>query len=425
MSMNKSAIKSFSQRARRKLIEDISQKAYALGIKEDGNHDKIEVFEGGFRIKNLVNQITYPIAVKKDREKLISEINRKGFDQVIEEVAYTWFNRIIAIRFMEINEYLPVKVRILSSEVEGKTEPDVLTNIYDYVDELELDSTKVFELKENNKDEELFKYVFVKECNKLGKLMPQVFEYISDYTELLLPDQLLLSNSVIRDLIESISEEDFKEEVEIIGWMYQYYIEEKKELIDDGLSKKKKIQKDDIPAATQLFTPKWIVKYMTENSLGRLWQKSHPDEELKSKWKYYIEPVEQEEEVQKKLDELINTNLSPEEIKILDPAMGSGHILVYAFDLLYDIYLSRGYAERNIPQLILEKNLYGLDIDTYNERMKEILVYMNDKEKAREAGIRSFYSTAPNFVKALRKGQTFIIWIEQTGGLVIKQEEDW
>lgn len=381
--MNKSAIKGFSVRARRKLIEDISQKAYALGIKGTGKYDDIEEFEGGFRVKNAVNQIIYPLSSKKDREKLIAEINRKGFEQVVEEVAYTWFNRIIAIRFMEINEYLPVKVRMLSSEVEGKTEPDVITHIYDYVTELELDGEKVFNLKENHKDEELFKYVFVKECNNLGNLMPQVFEAIGDYTELLLPDQLLSSGSIIRDLVESIDEEDFREEVEIIGWMYQYYISEKKDEVFAALKNNKKITKENIPAATQLFTPKWIVKYMTENSLGRLWQELHPDETLKQKWEYYIEPAEQEPEVQKKLDELKNPNLSPEEIKILDPAMGSGHILVYAFDLLYDMYLSRGYAERDIPQLILEKNLYGLDIDDRAAQLASFALLMKARSKNR------------------------------------------
>lgn len=381
--MNKSAIKGFSVRARRKLIEGISQKAYALGIKDTGKYDEVEEFEGGFRIKDAVNQIEYPMIVKKDREKLISEINKKSFEQVVEEVAYTWFNRIIAIRFMEVNEYLPVKVRILSSEIKGKVEPDVLTNIYDCVDELELDRDKVFELKENHKDEELFKYVFVRECNNLGKLMPQVFEVISDFTELLLPDQLLVSGSIVRDLIESIEEESFKEEVEIIGWMYQYYISEKKDEVFAALKKNKKITKENIPAATQLFTPKWIVKYMTENSFGRLWQESHPNEELKNKWEYYIESAEQEVEVQKKLNKLKNPKLSPEEIKILDPAMGSGHILVYAFDVLYDIYLSRGYAERDIPQLILEKNLYGLDIDDRAAQLATFALLMKARSKNR------------------------------------------
>ena len=382
--MNKSAIKGFSIRARRKLIEDIRQKAFALGIKDTKVYEDIEEFEGGFRVKDAKTQIVYTKEFKSHREKLITEINRKGFDQVIEEVAYTWFNRIIAIRYMEINEYLPVKVRILSSESEGKVEPDVLANVYDYIDALDLDRDKVFELKESHKDEELFKYIFIRECNKLGNLMPQVFEKIGDFTELLLPDQLLTSGSVIRDLIELIEEDDFKEEVEIIGWMYQYYISEKKDEVFAALKKNKKITKENIPAATQLFTPKWIVKYMTENSLGRLWQESHPNEELKKKWKYYIEPAKQEVEVQKKLDELKNPNLSPEDIKILDPAMGSGHILVYAFDLLYDIYLSRGYSERDIPKLILEKNLYGLDIDDRAAQMATFAILMKGRSKSRK-----------------------------------------
>ncbi|MEA3424261.1 MAG: BREX-1 system adenine-specific DNA-methyltransferase PglX, partial [Bacillota bacterium] len=401
--MNKSAIKGFSIRARRKLIEDITQKAYALGITDTGRYEEIEEFEGGFRIKNAVTQIIYPLSSKKERDKLIAEINRKGFEQVMEEVGYTWFNRIIAIRFMEINEYLPVKVRILSSETEGKIEPDILTNIYDYVEELELDKERVFALKENHKDEELFKYVFMKECNNLGELMPQVFEKITDYTELLLPDRLLSSESVIRDLVDSIGEEDFKEEVEIIGWMYQYYISEKKDEVFAALKKNKKITKENIPAATQLFTPKWIVKYMTENSLGRLWQESHPDEELKNKWKYYIEPEVQEEEVQKKLNKLKNPNLSPEEIKILDPAMGSGHILVYAFDLLYDIYISRGYAEKDIPALILEKNLYGLDIDERATQLATFALLM----KARGKNRRFFRNAVDVNLSSIRESNGF------------------
>ena len=381
--MNKSAIKGFSIRARRKLIEDITQKAYSLGILDTGKYEEIEEFEGGFKVKNTTNQIVYSKELKSHRDKLITEVNKKGFEQVIEEVAYTWFNRIIAIRFMEINEYLPVKVRILSSDIEGKTEPDVLTDIYNYVEELNLDSDNVFNLKEAHKYEELFKYIFVKECNNLGQLMPQVFEKIGDFTELLLPDQLLSSGSIIRDLIDSIEEENFKEEVEIIGWMYQYYISEKKDEVFAALKKNKKITKENIPAATQLFTPKWIVKYMTENSLGCLWQESHPDEKLKKNWEYYIEPAEQEVEVQKKLDELKNPNLSPEDITILDPAMGSGHILVYAFDVLFDIYISRGYSERDIPKLILEKNLYGLDIDDRAAQLATFALLMKARSKNR------------------------------------------
>ncbi len=195
--------------------------------------------------------------------------------------------------------------------------------------------------------------------------MPVMFDKINDYTELLLPDRLLGENSVIRSLVTNIEEEDFKDQVEIIGWMYQYYISEKKDKVFADLKKNKKITKENIPAATQLFTPDWIVKYMVENSLGRLWLEGHPDDELKSNWKYYLEEAEQEAEVQAELDRIKaeSKNLSPKEIMVLDPSMGSGHILVYAFDVLYEIYLSAGYSERDIPRLILEKNLYGLDID--------------------------------------------------------------
>lgn len=378
--MNKAAIKNFSVRARSKLIKDITQKAYSLGIKGSGKYSEIETFEGGFRIKESPSRI-FSKDEASQREALIDQVELKGFEQVIEEVAYTWFNRIIAIRFMEANDYLPAKVRILSSSAPDKTEPDILSKIYDYVDEFGLDKQKVFELKEGHRDEELFKYVFVRQCNKLGEIMSGVFEEIADYTELLLPDHLLVSDSVIRELVETIEEDDFREQVEIIGWMYQYYISEKKDEVFEGLRKNKKITKENIPAATQLFTPKWIVKYMVENSLGRLWQESHPDEELKKHWEYYIEPAEQDEDVKRKLDELKDPSLSPEKINILDPAMGSGHILVYAFDVLYDIYLSRGYREKDIPKLILENNLYGLDIDDRAGQLATFALLMKARNK--------------------------------------------
>ncbi|MGV8148995.1 MAG: BREX-1 system adenine-specific DNA-methyltransferase PglX [Alkaliphilus sp.] len=377
--MNKAAIKGFSVRARRKLIEDITQKSYALGIYNTGEHDEIEEFEGGFRVRNMANQMLYSKELKLHRDKLISEVSNKGFEQVIEEVAYTWFNRIIAIRFMEVNEYLPVKVRLLSSEIEGKREPDVLTNIYDYVEELKLDKEKVFKLKESHKYEELFKHIFVKECNNLGKIMPQVFGKIGDYTELLLPDQLLSSGSIIRDLVESIEEEDFKEEVEIIGWMYQYYISEKKDEVTDGLKKKKKVSKENIPAATQLFTPKWIVKYMVQNSLGKLWIEEIGKTKLKDNMDYYIFSDEAEN-----FD--VNTKFrssSPENITFLDPSMGSGHVLVYAFDVFFEMYSQRGYAKKDIPKLILEKNLYGLDIDERAAQLASFALLMKGRSKSR------------------------------------------
>jgi hypothetical protein len=394
--LNKTAIKNFAVKARRKLIQDITHKAYEIGITKDKILD-IETFEGGFRVKGRENGKTFKKYELKQREKLIQNIKHKGFEQVIEEVAYTWFNRFIALRFMEVNNYLPTGVRVLSSIEEGKTEPDIIQEALNI--DLDIDREIVFRLQDSNDTEDLYRYLLVKQCNQLGKIMPSVFEEIADYTELLLPDKLLVEGSVIRDLVEEIEEYDWKIElneeeqkqeaekgehgIEIIGWLYQYYISEKKDEVFAGLKKNKKITKENIPAATQLFTPKWIVKYMVENSLGRLWLESHPNEELKAQWKYYLEEAEQEPEVRKKLDELKNPNLNPEDIKVLDPAMGSGHILVYAFDVLYEIYLSAGYSEREIPTLILEKNLYGLDIDDRAGQLASFALLMKARSKNR------------------------------------------
>lgn len=362
--MNKSAIKNFAVNARRKLIESVSQKAYGLGISID-EIKEIEEVPNGSRIKINKDYVYLTNTETEHRDRLIEQIKYKGYEQVIEEVAYTWFNRIIALRFMEVNEYLPTRIRVLSSGEENKIEPDAVTDALDLIDDLGLDREKIYNYKDNNDTEGLFKYILIKQCNALGKIMPVMFEKIQDYTELLLPDNLLVEGSVIRDLVNNIEEDDFKEQVEIIGWLYQYYISEKKDEVFAGLKKNKKITKENIPAATQLFTPDWIVKYMVENSLGRLWIEGHPNEELKKRWKYYLEEATQEPDVEKKLEKIREESkkLSPEEITVLDPAMGSGHILVYAFDVLYDIYLSAGYSERDIPRLILEKNIYGLDID--------------------------------------------------------------
>ena len=362
--MDKTAIKNFATSARRKLIEGVSQKAYGLGI-SDKEIKSIEEVPDGSRIEINNNYIYLNHREVENREKLIEQIETKGYEQVMEEVAYTWFNRIIAIRFMEVNDYLPSGVRVLSSEENGKVEPDAVTQAHDLIDELELKRETVYNFQDNNDSEGLFKYIFIKQCNALGKIMPVMFEKIEDYTELLLPDNLLVEGSVVRDLLCNISEEDFKEQVEIIGWLYQYYISEKKDQVFADLKKNKKITKENIPAATQLFTPDWIVKYMVENSLGRLWLEGHPNEELQKGWKYYLEEAKQEPEVEAELEKIREESkkLSPEEITVLDPSMGSGHILVYAFDVLYEIYVSAGYSEREIPRLILEKNLYGLDID--------------------------------------------------------------
>ena len=392
--MDKTAIRNFAVKARRKLIEDITHKAYEIGITKDKILD-IETFEGGFRVKGRENGKTFKKYELKQRDKLIHNIKHKGFEQVIEEVAYTWFNRFIALRFMEVNNYLPTGVRVLSSIEEGKTEPDIIQEALNI--DLDLDPEIVYRLQDSNDTEDLYRYLLVKQCNQLGKIMPNVFEEIADYTELLLPDKLLAEGSVIRDLVEEIEGYDWKIElneeeqkreaekgehgIEIIGWLYQYYISEKKDEVV-GMNKNM-ISKEDIPAATQLFTPKWIVKYMVENSLGRLWLESHPNEELKAQWKYYLEEAEQEPEVQKQLEALKDPNLNPENIKVLDPAMGSGHILVYAFDVLYEIYLSAGYSEREIPTLILEKNLYGLDIDDRAGQLATFALLMKARSKNR------------------------------------------
>ncbi len=383
--MDKSAIRDFATRARVKLIDQIKQKAFELGI-TDKKIETPQVFEDGFRIHGKFFK-KYEI---KQREELVKQIRQKGFEQVAEEVAYTWFNRLVAIRFMEVNGYLPSRVRVLSSTEPGKAEPDIIREAANV--DLDLDMDVVYRLQDEQDTEGLFKYILVKQCNQLGKIMPMVFEEISDYTELLLPDNLLVEGSVIRDLITSIAEEDWNNQVEIIGWLYQYYISEKKDQVFAALKKNQKITKENIPAATQLFTPEWIVKYMVENSLGRLWLESHPDPELQAKWKYYLEEAEQEPEVRAELDKLVNKDLKPEDIKVLDPCMGSGHILVYAFDVLYEIYKSAGYPERDIPKLILENNLYGLDIDDRAGQLAYFAVLM----KARSYNRRIFNSLIPS-----------------------------
>ncbi len=387
--MNKSAIKAFATSARTKLIEDIAQKAYELGIEKDGTILPIEEFEGGFKVKGRENAKIFKKFQLRQRKELVEKVSEKGVGQVVEEVAYTWFNRFIAIRFMEINGYLPTGVRVLSSEEEGKVEPDMVTealniDIYSEDDKRKREEIDVvYRLQDSHDTEELFKFLLVKQCNKLSEILPGMFEEIEDFTEVLLPEHLLGEGGVVKSLVESIDEDDFRDQVEIIGWLYQYYISEKKNEVFAGLKKNKKITKENIPAATQLFTPKWIVKYMVENSLGRLWQESHPDDELKSGWKYYIEEAQQEEEVRKRLDDMIDRDLSPEDIKFLDPAMGSGHILVYAFDVLYDIYDRAGYSAKEIPKLILEKNLYGLDIDDRAGQLAYFALMMRAASKNR------------------------------------------
>ncbi|URZ01941.1 BREX-1 system adenine-specific DNA-methyltransferase PglX [Clostridium felsineum] len=385
--MDKNRIKSFAIWARRNLISAVSERAKRIGVTENKIEEAVAV-QGGFKLEG--NDEIFKLS-KKDRDKLKDEVKEKGFEQVMEEVAYTWFNRFMGLRYMEVNDYLPTGIRVLSSEVEGKTEPDILTRVSEVIDELNLNAEYIYELLDSGKTEdrqEAYKHILVRQCNELGKIIPQMFEKISDYTELLLPDNLLEEGSVIRKMVEDIEEPDWKEEVEIIGWMYQYYISEKKDEVFAALKKNVKITKENIPAATQLFTPKWIVKYMVENSLGRLWLEGHPNEVLQKEWKYYLEEAEQEPEVEEELKKIReeHSKLKPEDIKVLDPCMGSGHILVYAFDVLYEIYKTAGYSEREIPRMILQNNLYGLDIDDRAAQLASFALIM----KARHYNRRLF-----------------------------------
>lgn len=385
--MDKNKIKSFAIWARRNLIAAVSEKANRIGIWENKIEEAILV-QGGFKLEG--KDEIFPLS-KSHREALVNQVREKGFEQVMEEVAYTWFNRFMGLRYMEVNDYLPTGVRILSSSVDGKVEPDVLTKVSEIIDELGLNANEIYDLLDTGDTldrEKVYRIILVKQCNELGKIIPQMFEKISDYTELLLPDNLLEEGSVVRKMVEDIEESDWLEEVEIIGWMYQYYISEKKDEVFATLKKNVKITKENIPAATQLFTPKWIVKYMVENSLGRLWLEGHPNEELQKEWKYYLEEAEQEPEVEEELKKIRaeHAQLKPEDIKVLDPCMGSGHILVYAFDVFYEIYKTAGYSEREIPRLILQNNLYGLDIDDRAAQLASFALIM----KARHYNRRLF-----------------------------------
>jgi len=343
---------------------------------------------------------------KKQRQALIAEINDKGYKQVMEEVAYTWFNRFSALRFMEVNGYLPSHVRVFTDE-ENNFKPQIITEAI-HLDLDGLDMERVYELKDAEKTEELYKYLLIVQCNALNKILPGMFQKIADYTELLLPDNLLREGSVIQQMIELIPEDDWKDAVQIIGWLYEAYNTEKNELVYDGNMSKSRISKDLLPAATTIFTPDWSVRYMVENSLGRLWLEGHPDvkeqllptEEEQSafvagnrtpedtKWHYYLEEAEQEPEVQVQLSEIRKeyAALTPDQLKVIDPCSGSGHILVYMFDVLMKIYESYGYTTREAVASIVENNLYGLDIDDRAAQLAYFAVMM----KARQYDRRFF-----------------------------------
>ena len=395
--MNKNAIKKFATEARRELISRVSQRALKYGIsdKEVGNPNDDSV--GGHLLSSTE---------KKQRAALIAQIKEKGYEQVMEEVAYTWFNRFSALRFMEVNGYLPSHVRVFTDE-ENNFKPQIISEAIHL--ELDgLDMEKVYAYKEANDNDELYKYLLITQCNALNSVLPGMFQKIADYTELLFPDNLLREGSVIQQMIELIPEDDWKDAVQIIGWLYQYYNSEKKDDVFAALKKNVKITKENIPAATQLFTPDWIVRYMVENSLGRLWLEGHPDvkeqllptEEEQSayaagnrdpedtKWHYYLEEAEQEPEVQAQLAEIRKeyATLTPDQLKVIDPCSGSGHILAYMFDVLMKIYESYGYTTREAVASIVENNLYGLDIDDRAAQLAYFAVMM----KARQYDRRFF-----------------------------------
>ncbi|WDH83362.1 BREX-1 system adenine-specific DNA-methyltransferase PglX [Paenibacillus urinalis] len=376
--MNKTALKNFATNARKELIEKVKAKAFKIGITEENiKKAQIESSDGIY-----IDGKRLTATEKKQREKLIFRIREIGYQQVVEEVAYTWFNRFTALRFMEVNNYLPTKVRVLSSSNPDSSEPDIIKEALTV--DLEIDKELVYDLKVDNKTEELFKYLVIKQCNSLNKDLPFMFETIDDYKEVLFPEGLLAKSSFLREMTDltNIPASDW-EQVEIIGWLYQYYIAEKKEQVFADLKKNIKISKENIPAATQIFTTNWIVRYMVENSLGRIWIESYPDSSLKSGWEYYLDDAIQEEEVKKQFEEIRYRNVSPEEITFLDPSCGSGHILVYAFDVLFTMYLEKGYSENEIPKLILEKNLYGLDIDDRAIQLASFAIMMKAREKSR------------------------------------------
>ena len=395
--MDKNAIKKFAVWARTELIARVSLKGVEYGITED-NSEAANADSVGGKVLTADE--------KKQRQALIAEINDKGYKQVMEEVAYTWFNRFSALRFMEVNGYIPSHVRVFTDE-ENNFKPQIITEAI-HLDLDGLDMEKVYELKDAEKTEELYKYLLIVQCNALNKILPGMFQKIADYTELLLPDNLLREGSVIQQMIELIPEDDWKDAVQIIGWLYQYYNSEKKDDVFAALKKNVKITKENIPAATQLFTPDWIVRYMVENSLGRLWLEGHPDvkeqllptEEEQSayaagnrdpedtKWHYYLEEAEQEPEVQAQLAEIRKeyAALTPDQLKVIDPCSGSGHILAYMFDVLMKIYESYGYTTREAVASIVENNIYGLDIDDRATQLAYFAVMM----KARQYDRRFF-----------------------------------
>lgn len=376
--MNKTAIKNFAVWARRKIISEITYKAGLIGITEKGiskplsmSTDNIQFFDIGTGKPTEISDHEI-----KQRDALVNRIKDKestsdyktAFQFVIEEVAYTWFNRLIAIRFMEVNDYLPSRIRVLSSETAGKSEPDMVTTPFDTDMAFSAyEKDRVMQLKHENELDELFRMLFIKQCNKLNEVLPELFEKTADYTELLLTISFTDSDGMVSHLVNDIADEDFTEAVEIIGWMYQYYNEERKNEVINIY--KGTIKKEDIPAATQLFTTDWVVRYMVDNSLGRYWIERNPQSKLKEKLEYFVTPKDGQ-------IQFVNEKVAPEDLTFFDPCMGSGHILVYAFDVLMEIYRECGFVDRDAAQAIIENNLFGLDIDNRAYQLAYFAVMM-------------------------------------------------
>lgn len=409
--MNKTAMKNFAVWARKKLREDITYKAGLLGVSEKGiaeplpeSSRDLQFFDIGTKAYGQAagNEIKQRNAlVHAIQEKARTSDYKTAFDAIIEEAAYTWFNRLLAIRLMEVNDYLPSRVRVLSSETSGKREPDLVTAPFDTdLEFTEAEQEKIMKLKDDassTASDALFRMLFIKQCNKLHEILPELFEETLDYTELLLNISFTDPDGIVSHLINDIAEEEFDisrqgengeaaGQVEIIGWLYQYYNIELKDETFALLKKNVKITKERIPAATQLFTPDWIVRYMVENSLGRLWVEGHPSSNsLKENWKYYLEEAEQEADVQTQLAQIRqeHAKLAPEDLKVIDPCMGSGHILVYCFDVLMQIYESQGYTQRDAVQAIFEHNLFGLDIDKRAAQLTYFAVMIKGRQHDR------------------------------------------
>lgn len=409
--MNKNAIKKYAVWARRELIDRVSRKAMRYGIAPEIPADPEADSVDGRLLSDTE---------KKERAALIEKVAAHGYEQTMEEAAYTWFNRFAALRFMEVNGYLPSHVRVFTNDA-GEFKPQILAEAI-HLDLPGLDKEKVYALKEANDEEALFRYLIIVQCNALNEILPGIFQRLEDFTELLLPDNLLREGSVIERLVKqgdagSIPEEDWRDQVQIIGWLYQYYNTEPKDKVFADLKKNIKVTKEKIPAATQLFTPDWIVRYMVENSLGRLWLEGHPNESLQGEWKYYLPEAEQEESVQKQLAEMRkeSANLKPEDIRCIDPCMGSGHILCYMFDVLVKIYEDYGYTAREAAASILQNNLYGLDIDDRAAQLAYFAVMM----KARQYDRRFFSRGIQPNVMAIEESNGLATWAETAGDSLV------